>query len=674
MDLKASLRLFKSVPIANKTKAKADKALLEMTIRKGFIFSPEVVSNYHESLLDDVIEVVESIYGLTPERLNASFHKSWAKIRDTEMEQLVVEQIAHYLTTYGQESPAEYVEEKGEQWGVDNLGGKILALDDFESNKIKDENYVYIPQEKLHIPLLEGDGIKLVVIKGLTKDELREKLLNLLSLGVALAEDTMKDVVTLAKDVGFNHDEVGECKNKEVKIMLYRELEIVPYNATEFLRYAVYEATGKTLLIKSKGVIEQIKEDVDTTVYQLFYKYDKQHGLEKLAEIFYRFKPIFLAFRECDDRIKPIINKIRRLAVEYHKPMKEDYLNNVTHKLKSWARMSAKTKETLESELKKVNTFRKVRLAYALKFRTKDIDSILYRIRNGKSYATSFSFTHHGTAKKVLDIILDSIAEDMALNVADKDIYIPSHIHYTLPATEKMFTGNFPSGTYVDVEKDMLFGINWNNVDGHRIDLDLSVSSLKSGKIGWDTSYRSDDSRILFSGDITDARGENGATELFYVGRQAKDALALNVNYFNFMEDVEVPFKIIVAKKGNGKLKPNYMVDPNEIIVVVDTKINQHQKMLGLAIITTSGGRFYFAESYTEKSITSRNTKHAEHARKYLLAFYENTISLRDVLKRAGANIIESPWVEESVVSDDYIDLSPEMLEKDTILNLLKKA
>ena len=652
--MEATIRLFKAVPITTK-RGKVAKTLAKRTIPRGYVFSPEVAYNYLD--YDKLIEQVEAIYGITAEKLNASFHKSWAKVRDTDMEQLIVEQIAHYLTTYGKESPAEYIEEKGEQWGVDNLGGKIIGLGDFESEKVGTD-YVYIPKEKLEIPNLDIDGIKLVIIKGLMKEELKVRLLDLLNLGVALGEETISDVVEVAEYVGIDSGDIDKIKNKEVKTALYDALALVPENPVEFLRFVIYKATEKTLIIKSPALIEEIKTNITTPVVKLFKQYEEQPGLERLAEIFYRFKPIFLALR-ADSKLKPIINKIRRLAIKCHKPMPEDYLNTVTAKLKNG---HIDTSE-LQGELERVNTFRKIRLAYALKFRTKEADSILYRIRNGKSYATDFSFENKNSAKRILGIVVDSIVCDVSKNVKGKKIYIPDYIHYALPATEKQFTGNFPSGTYVSIPKDMIFGIHWENVSGNSIDLDLSVISPTSGKIGWDSNYRTDEGDILFSGDMTDARG--GATELFYVRRQGKEALILYVNYYNYDEEIEVPFKIIVAKEQVSNLKSNYMVNPNNLIAVANTKINRKEKILGLAVVTTGECRFYFAEAYIGGSITSSSSPVTEHSRKYLFDFYEQTIGLGDVLEKAGAEVV-------SEKTEDAIDLSPESLGKDSILSLLR--
>lgn len=627
--MKSTIRLFKAVPINTKRKKKASKELLEKTIKKGFIFSPEVIHNYTEKKLLALIKTIEEEYGLTAEQLNNSFHKSWKKVRDASMEQLVMEQIIHYITTYG-----------------------------FEAMGFYDKDLVYISNEKLELPKLEK-GISLVVIKGYTKEELKKKLISMLGSGIALGEETIKDVVDVCNFVKLKKKEIENIKNKEVKITLYEYLKIIPENPIEFLRYAVYSATDNTLLIKDKATIEMIKEKGNVDVLALFVKYKKEYGLNNLAQIFLRFKPLFLAFKT-HKQLNHIINRIRKLAKKHHKPMKEDYLNNLTANIKKGNVDDKKLKE----ELDRVNTFRKIRLAYALKYRTKDADSILYKIRNGKAYATDFYFTKRNEAKRILSIVMDSITKDLKKNVNGKKVYIPEYITYALPATEKQFTGDFPSGTYVTVDKDLIAGVYWENVDSHRIDLDLSLISAETGKIGWDSSYRTDDRSVLFSGDVTDSSGVNGASELFYVRRKKEGAFIMMVNYYNYDEDVEVPFKIIVGKEQVSNLKQNYMINPDNVVSIAKTNINKKMKMLGLLVTTTQECRFYFSEAYLGCSITSSDKEFVKQTREYLVEFYKNSISLNDVLEKAGAKLIKDK-------DKCDIDLSPETLEKDTILGLI---
>lgn len=75
--------------------------------------------------------------------------------------------------------------------------------------------------------------------------------------------------------------------------------------------------------------IEEIKECSGVTATRLFEEYERKYGFEHLAEIFNRFKPLFLAFK-LNSTLSNCINRINKLSKIYHKPMKEDYLNTVT--------------------------------------------------------------------------------------------------------------------------------------------------------------------------------------------------------------------------------------------------------------------------------------------------------------------------------------------------------
>jgi len=629
---KELIRLFKAVEIESNKKKNPSKELLKETVKRGFVFAPEVVYNYTEAELNTFIKVIEKEVGLSAEKMNSSFHKSWGKVKNAPIEQLVLEQIIHYMTTYG-----------------------------FENVGIYNEDSVYIPNEKLEIPELK-EGIKLVVIHGYTKEEIKDKLLSLIIFGIALATDTIKDVVKLIDYVGIKEIEISSVKNKEIKIALYDHFNVVPSDPIEFLRYAVYKSIGKTLLIKDPVTITEIKSEDNKDIARIFNKYDQKHGLENLAKIFYRFKPLFLAFRT-NKPMKKITNRIRKLAPKYHVPMTPDYLNSITAMIKNGEFIDV---NKFRDELSKVNIFRKIRLAYALKFRTHDVDSIVYRIRNGKSYATDFKFNKKDAARNVLKTVMDSIVEDINKNVKGKKIYIPDYINYTLPYTEKMFTGDLPSGTCVVVPKDIVFGVHWENVNGNRVDIDLSIINADGDKYGWDGYYRIEDKDILFSGDVTDAPLPNGASELFYVKRQSKSSHILLANYYNMSDGGgEVPLKIMVGKEEVKGFKNNYMINPNNVISIAKTKISQKQKVLGLLVTTTEECRFYFAEAYLGNSITSFGKDYVENSRKFLFDFYENAISLSDVLEKAGCKLVKDK-------NKCDIDLSPESLEKNKIINLIK--
>jgi hypothetical protein len=632
--MKSVIKLFSALPIKEKKDKIASKELLQKTLRRGFVFSPEVVYNYSEQELLDLIKIIEEEIGLTPEQMNNTFQKSWKKVSEAPLIQLVIEQLIHYFTTYG-----------------------------FERLGIYDENSVYVPAGDIDIPNLTSD-FKIVVINGYTKEELKEKLLSLLNTGIALAEDTKKDVIDIAVFIDITSDDISFIKNREVRIVLYEYFGLLPESSVEFLRYLVFKATGSTLLIKNKESFEAIKTAADGNpfIVKAVRDYEQKYGLENLATIFYRFKPLFLALR-ANSNLKPIINKVRRLATVYHKPMEADYLNEVTAMLKHGVEIE---EDVLQDKLSKVSVFRKIRLAQALQYRNgANVTSILYKIRNGKAFATEFSVDNKEDIEKVLNLVLESIVEDVKKNVDGKKIFIPDYIEYAMPATEKQFTGFFPSGTCVTVDKNMVFGVHWEDVKGSRIDLDLSLINADDVKIGWDGRYRNARRTALFSGDLTSAPLPSGSTELFYIDEADDSHYILFLNYYNFNSTIPVPFKILVAKEQIAKFKQNHMVDPNNVVCMTKAMLDVKQKMLGLVVANDTEIKFYFNESNLGRGITSSSQDYAKHARQYLFEHSINAISLNDVLVDAGAELVDDKTEAE-------IDLSPESLEKDTIISILQ--
>jgi hypothetical protein len=258
-----------------------------------------------------------------------------------------------------------------------------------------------------------------------------------------------------------------------------------------------------------------------------------------------------------------------------------------------------------------------------------------------------------------------------------KKVYIPEGIIYPLPATEKAFSGNFPLGTSISVDKDLIFGVHWENLksknpdsESLRIDLDLSTIDVSGSKLGWDSSYRQrgDSSMLLFSGDLTNAPKPKGATELIYVAGDFGDAnYIVMLNYFNAHQDTVVPFKIIIGKEKVDSLPENYMINPNNVISIINSEISSESKnkIIGLVKITEDKKTFLFNESSMGTTRTSSDKPHIQHARDFLFNSSETMVTLNGVVKRIGV-LIDNP-------EDADIDLSPENLEKDTILNLMKQ-
>ena len=112
-----------------------------------------------------------------------------------------------------------------------------------------------------------------------------------------------------------------------------------------------------------------------------------------------------------------------------------------------------------------------------------------------------------------------------------------------------------------------------------------------------------------------------------------------------------------------------YTINPNTIVARAASSIKAQgrQKILGLLVTGLDTVDFYFAESEVGNNITSRNSPTVIHTRQYLLSFYQNMISLNDLLVQARAKLITTK-------DEADLSLAPEDLSKDTILNLLIPA
>lgn len=633
---KATLRLFNAIQVPKFKVKSVHNLLLDQTVKNGYVLSPQVAAVASPNLLKEI----ESIIGISGEKANNTFHKSWEKVRTAPLIQLYVEQMIHYIGTYGMES---------------------LGLDPI----------VLIPAEALNVPepSLTGD-LRLVLIQGLTKEEIFEKMKVLVG-GIALSNEVLNDIMEIEQTNNYGQALIDVCKNRELKIRLYDFHDLVPSDPEEFLKFVIYKLTGETLIIKNPNLIKKIKESVHR-------RWLDEVALPKapfyMGAIWHRYKPLWLAMRSLSKN-KSWFNRLRRLAERQHIPVAPPYLNTVTERIQKGQSLSA-----LTDHLKKANIWRKVRLAQALNYRTHPGNSIVYRIRNGKGWVEDFSFSNTAQARSALWFVIDSIAA--GLKVRGQVFYMPDSVELALPATEKQFIGNIPMGSYIKTAEDMIAGIHWNNVGSNRIDLDLSSIAIDGKKVGWDAHYRSNN--ILFSGDMTDAGGPKGATELLYFpNKPMSGGQLLSVNYYNHQATVPVPATIMVAHdsrkpKGFGESTYSYgsgykreshydyMVDPNHILAVAKTTVSEQQTILGMVLHVNGQNRFYFVNTTMGKSRSMRQGKYVQQTQQYLLDSLESVISLRDVLTLAGASVVTSrPEMGE------YVDLSPEALDKSILIKIL---
>ncbi|MBW3523826.1 hypothetical protein [Chryseobacterium sp. NKUCC03_KSP] len=560
---------------------------------EGFIIEPdalwakkEIISYYSKEKLNG-------------NDLNKTFHRSWQKIKESSRIELLIEQINHYISTYGS---------------------------DFQ-------NEIYIPKEVLNVPDLK---LTFKVIKAYTQEEMQEKCLSLLRSGIALKEETIDDLLyILHTELEYDFTGKENIRNKEAVIKIADRYDIYPENPVEFFRYVIYKTTRTTLLIKSNDLIDDIKKSKFNPTY-LFENF----GLEKMAEIFNRFKPLFLAYK---NRAPKTINKISKLSKVYHQPLISNPLNNATNIL-------------LENSdlhwLENATPFALFKALSACYSRMYGQNTFVYRIRNGKSW------TKRGTATSVNELNYDLILNYLRskYDLSEKKFYFPKDVAFGLPTSEKMFVGNIPTGTRFYGER-LAVGIYWEDAWGAN-DLDLSGLNI-AGKIGWNAAYDQDNGQLMYSGDMTSA--PNGAVEYLYANKYLNTPTLVMNSVFS--GDANCGYKIVIGK--GDDISYDHMMDPNNLFAEAKCNSVQKQTILGMLLPKDGKQCFVLLNFGAGNSHVSETSEVSAMATNALYQQWYESISFNHLIEKLGA-IITSEKEEAD------FDLSLETLEKDSFTKIFK--
>lgn len=637
--VEAVLTLFKAVPNISEEKFSDYILNNEKNLSNGFFITEKAFKVCPCIGGKKFFQFLQNKFGYNIFELNQSFYKSFQTVAKSSPQKILANKILHYMTTYG----------------FENLG-------------IFDRDMVYIPNEILELPE-DAKPIKITVINFLDKKEIEERTIKMIMSGAALSEETLKNILVIIKflEIKLNADEVP---NKELKNYLCDTLGLLPKNPVEFLRYMLYKGIKSTLLIKNQETIFALKNS-EQNFDEYFSNYISENGLERLAEIFHRFKPLWLAFKIHSPYLKKTINKMRKLADKYHKPVQKKILDSVTSSKKI-------DFEKFKAELSKVTVFKKISIANSILFRSADPKSIAYYIRNGKvfvdAYAGNFRFNY-----KILSAVIDSIVEEIRPNVQGKKIFIPENFNYAIPTSEKKFVGAIPYGSSYTFEKNsVVVGVHWFNLsDGkneERVDLDLHLNSPKRD-VGWQNDFSDENfietknCSVIFSGDMTDAPiKKGGATEAFFVGEKiADEIMMINLNNYTNNKKV-VPFKFFLGGVEQDKIDRKYLIAAHEISYCVPCEIFANEMFLGFLISDENGGKkFYFSSGTVGNRIVAQSDENSDNMISAVKTSLESCMSLKEILEKAGAVF------EKSEKEDWDINLNPAEVTKDILLGLFVK-
>lgn len=630
---KAVINLFKSI-VADKDNSLNVSNISILALKSGII-----MPTGDKELVDYAI----SLYGINRELFNSTLHKNWDKVETAPIEQLFVEQMLHYLTTYGT---------------------------NFESP------YVYVPSEELNIPELNIEKIKFTVINTITMDELKDKVKALIG-GVALSSDTVNLLVDIWEDLDLSIDDV---KNRELLVKLCEKYELVPKDAETLLRVLLVITTGSTLKIKNDSSLRVIKNSgyvFKKKAEALLSKYISVYGYKPLAEIFNRNKDLFVCMKHSKGSdLNAMINKISRIAKKvpqkHYKPSEYMQITNT------------KVSVDMNKAIDNMSVFREISLINHIDYLLSNPDDVVYKIRNGKTFVKENNELVNRELLIARQLVLkNDLCKRLSEEFRDKTFYIPSSITYGIPTSEKQFLENIPYGTTIEFDKkdteNVILAVAWND------DCDIDASLIGNmGKIGWNSCYRrlSDDGEILFSGDMT--RLVNGnACEAHLIKGSCSGRYAINLYSVAWCNKKVIPYKFVVAKTDKDvdiqSVKSLSIIDPNSIVTILNRSIDRSsaQQYVCNVDVTKDKIRLTFVNENAGSSHVSSWSEYDKRKLKVLNDKFEQQMTLNDLIVLLGGKIIEAPkyckkeFVDgelKTIYVDADYDLSLEKLSREAIL------
>ena len=481
--------------------------------KRGVIVLDESGNLYTKPICPLIRDLILDAFGNSNDQWYNSFHKSWEKVANSPIETLIEEQLIHYFSTYGLES----------------LG--LFA-------------HPYIPAEQLFVDLDEKPSIESFTVVRILPKEMCKTLATDYLLSLKSVNNNVTPPSSIRSLLEFTEVDPEQLASFEVKCIAYDLLHKIPQEPTDWLRYVIYKTTGSTLVIKSKELINALKRVATLDIYFDGIK------AEKLATIFYRFKPLFLAMKhsKISDETKHKINVIRRLAKKYHRPIGNALTVQNLSKFASennWNAVDQTISKANNRQLIKCLNWISATLYTQQHVNNREEASAVYTIRNSKLYV---DVNKSAKQRSYLYTLFEKLGNELVARFKNKftgkTFMIPSYIDYAAPVSEKQMLDRYPFGTSITKPNSgFCSAICWNNVNNNRVDLDYHLNSI-SANYGWNASYRSSSRDILFSGDMTDAR--NGAAEAYKVSCNVTDPLLASVHKFH-PENEEVTFKFMLA-------------------------------------------------------------------------------------------------------------------------------
>lgn len=640
---KYAVRLFKAIPrnVVIKSGHNANAVHWNQCFEHGFL-----VINDRGDIVSDISaeawHIIDDIFGKNAVQFNSTFYQDFRTVRDMTNLERVLDQLMHYMSTYGRE---------------------MVGLEARPYIPVRDFDFEGIP------------GMNISVDQILVIQMVDDKVLG------DMVDNMVKTVKApnIMMRTGFQYlwpymsvtDK--DIQSFELKCIYYDETGRVPSQNIDFLRYMVYKTTGRPMLIKDRTTIEIIKRaNPDYKLIGLWQKCD----INSMAEIFYRYKPLFLAFKHIgtlrgwhehtasNPNMASVINRIRRAAVEHHKPLDEASIQNMIRMYiqgKSVAHLVAKASN--RDLVKIINS-----LLNSLEAEQPRV----FNIRNGKAYVTegvTKTRKEYQKRNEMMTYIYNQLIARMSDKYKNVVFVMPEHIEYTVPTSEKQMVYTYPWGTRIKVpgEGGYTMGMHWFDQHNQRVDLDLHMNGINGAHIGWNAGYYN--SEATYSGDMTAAPQPNGAAEAVEFRTRNND-YNMTINKFSGPDSVD--FKLFVSKGHVGDNGVKFTYHPaDDLIPTIPMQFTGTDSNTMNVGITCKGDFYFYGGRISSGIVPAQNYSQFIQG---VSAKITSMLLMKEFLEDCGATIMtQAPDSAVNQTGDEMaiIDLSPEALIPTTLFEVI---
>lgn len=616
------LRVFKKIP---EEILEADRKMF-VNVEYGLVYS-----RIQEEHREDFDESIKEVF-VNKNKINDTFHKSFLTVVQKNQQHLWIEAAVHYFTTYGLES-----------LGVDSDG------------------FVYLPDEVCDVPELQ----KFLYIPSIENADVHKRISEILVSGVALSDQMINDIVSIVNFYGEPKDWfslLGISKNRDVTTRIMYEINFIPDDVNEKMRLLNYALTHRTSIIKDRKTNILWQSIVDNKSEKIVK--DILEDEVALSCVFYRYKPLFLALRHnraSGNSWKKKVNRIRRLAVENHKPLKmKKYL---TTEIKNGLFPD-------EQRLEKLSVFELATIYNKLSYYLNSDEPVgAYVVRNGSVYVKKIEDKLDDKTKASISQWLEMIRLEIKDRYYDYEIEVklPENFDIAFPTSEKSFIGSVPLYSTITLDDEAsVIGVQWENKKNNgcveRVDIDLSLITDENRKFGWNGSYKSVDGDIIYSGDMTFAP----ASESFYVGKDVNALVQLNL--YNVMS---AEYFLFFSNENEGVWKDTnrqFTTDPNKLMYSEKLLAETRNETVG--VFSKEDGKTTF--SFAKLSLGESNVSFGSDITKMMISYLQDmskySLKISDIFDcvETFSNDMLDEDVNENIYEYDLTNL-----DKATILGLV---